>query len=445
MATGISKYEQQTTDALSAFIPLRDPLLLPSDDERVELHYAGKAEKNEILIRPNFSFKEITESGNGAKCIEAIKDKTFALTDNLFGLHDLYESGKKVTLFYLDPPYGTGMDYQSRELEHAYDDKMGTAKYTEFMRRRLVLMRECMADDGSIYVHIGHQMLAHLKLVMDEIFGQKNFCNLIVRRKCSSKNFTRNQYANLNDYILFYSKSSHYKWFQPGQTPDQSWVEKEYPKVDKYGRRFKLVPIHAPGTRKGETGEPWRGKLPPPGKHWQYTPSKLDAFDSLGDIHWSRNDNPRRKVYWNSRKKVALTDYWDMYRDAHHQSIKITGYPTEKNLGMLKMIIEAGSEPEDLVVDPFCGSGTAMQAARDLGRSWIGFDASFVAAKATLRRMKHGAEPMGDYVNARRKNHVSRTDDLFQHTCYGSSDLHFVVDSWLLDTYEDEIRELSVI
>ena len=97
--------------------------------------------------------------------------------------------------------------FKCRELKHAYKDNMGEAEYLEFMRRRLILMRECLEDNGSIYVHIGHQMLAHLKVVMDEIFGANNFRNLITRRKCSSKNFTRNQYANLNDYILFYTKN----------------------------------------------------------------------------------------------------------------------------------------------------------------------------------------------------------------------------------------------
>ena len=109
----------------------------------------------------------------------------------------------KVSLYYLDPPYGTGFDFHSRNLDHAYKDSMGSATYIEFMRRRLMLMHETMTDDGSIYVHIGHQMLAHLKVVMDEVFGSDNFRNLITRRKCSSKNFTRNQYANINDYILF--------------------------------------------------------------------------------------------------------------------------------------------------------------------------------------------------------------------------------------------------
>jgi adenine-specific DNA-methyltransferase len=446
VATGISKHEQLSKTAIVAQSAYGNEMPLPSDTEKVELTYPSKASKDKILKSVDRQLNLIAPDGT-SKEITSISKNSFGLMDNFFGLHDLIDQGKKVQLFYLDPPYGTGMDFQSRDLQHAYDDKMGPAAYTEFMRRRLILMRECLSDDGSIYVHIGHQMVAHLKLIMDEVFGASNFQNLITRRKCSSKNFTRKQYANLNDFILFYSKTSTFIWNQPGIAPEQKWIEKEYQKIDQYGRRFKLVPVHAPGTRRGETGKEWRGMMPPPGKHWQYVPDKLDKFDADGDIHWSRNGNPRRKVYWTDSKKISLTDYWDNYRDAHHQSIKITGYPTEKNFEMIKMIVGASSNLGDLVVDPFCGSGTSIHAARDLGRSWIGFDASFTAAEATLRRMKHGVEAMGDYVNGKKNGGVVKnniTDLLISETEQGKP-LNFVVDAALLDSNYAEIQELARI
>jgi len=330
--------------------------------------------------------------------VAAIEPNAFVLADNLLALQNLVQSGQRATLIYLDPPYGTGMEFQSRGLRHAYKDNRAPAAYLEFMRRRLILMRELLTEDGSLYLHIGHQMLFHLKVILDEIFGPRNFRNMIVRRKCSSKNYTRKSYPNLHDYILFYTRSARYVWNQPGEAPDQAWIDKEYPKRDERGK-YKLVPVHAPGTRRGETGKPWRGKLPPPGKHWQYTPGKLDELDERGEIHWSRNSNPRRKVYLTPDKRLPLTDYWMKYRDAHHQSVRITGYPTEKNLEMLRTIVGASSNPTDLVVDPFCGSGTCLHAAHDLGRRWIGMDESFSAGRATVQRLRHGLRPMGDYVS----------------------------------------------
>ena len=440
MATGITKREQFSPDALSAVDIFEEPFPLPNTGVSATLNYPNKASVDTII--GNFPRVFVTITGQEEHVLGAIPNDSFVLADNFFVLNKLIRENKKATLFYLDPPYGTGFDFHSRDLEHSYKDRMNQLAYLEFMRRRFILIRECMSDDGSVYVHIGHQMLAYLKILMDEVFGANNFRNLITRRKCSSKNFTRKQYANLNDYILFYSKTKHYKWNQPGIVPDQPWIEREYPKIDKLGRRFKLVPVHAPGTRNGETGQPWRGMLPPPGKHWQYAPSKLDEFDQQGDIHWSRNGNPRRKLYWSSDKKTALTDYWDKYRDAHHQSIKVTGYPTEKNLEMLKMIVTASSDPGDLVVDPFCGSGTTLHAARDLARNYIGVDASFTAAKATLRRMRYGLEPMGDYVNGKEPSlrELPLLSNIEEHI-----PCTFILDNCLLEKYKNEIREISLI
>lgn len=439
MATGITKREQLGADALAASDVLRECMPLPRDGTPVTLNYEGKVDERTLASLGGYRFRSADLKGKFGKDTQIIPDNSFVLTDNFAGLLGLMNSGKKVDLFYLDPPYATGMDFHSRDLEHAYKDSMGSAAYLEFMRRRLIIMRECMSSDASIYVHIGYQMVAQLKIIMDEIFGESNFRNIITRRKCSSKNFTRNQFSNINDYILFYTKSNTYKWFQPGEIPDESWIEKEYPKIDQYGRRYKLVPVHAPGTRNGETGKAWRGKMPPPGKHWQYAPSKLDELDSLGDIHWSKNGNPRRKVYWSNDKKLPLSDYWPNFRDAHHQSIKITGYPTEKNFEMLKMIIGASSDVGDFVVDPFCGSGTTIHAAMDLNRRFMGFDSSFTAAKATLKRFRHGVEAMGDYVDKQEtlnQTHQKKT----KHDV-----LHFLVESSLVDSYKKEVEAIAKI
>lgn len=441
MATGITKREQLSANAISAIDFYEEALPLPSSREVASLQYRNKAQESDLIGFAERSFVAVDREGQPSPDI--ISDNVFILDDNFFVLNELIRTGKKATLFYLDPPYGTGFDFQSRDLEHAYKDTMGQAAYIEFMRRRLILMRECMTDDGSIYVHIGHQMLAHLKIVMDEVFGADNFKNLITRRKCSSKNFTSKQFANTNDFILFYTKTRNYTWNQPGEEAEEDWILKEYPKIDDIGRRYKLVPIHAPGTRNGETGQPWRDMMPPPGKHWQYQPVKLEELDRQGDIYWSKNGNPRRKVYWSNDKKRALSDYWEQYRDAHHQSIEITGYPTEKNLRMIKMIVAASSNEGDLVVDPFCGSGTTLQAARDQDRRFIGVDASFTAAKAALRRMRHGLEAMGDYVNGKREKAplLPFSPESWQQ----QRECRFLVDSRLYDAYPDAIDEIAAI
>ncbi|MDT7483334.1 site-specific DNA-methyltransferase [Citrobacter portucalensis] len=428
MATGIPKTKQKDLNTLTlrSFEKFNQ---VPSSTTRLEISYPGKTEESIILEKQELLFYDI--SSEEVSKHSTLLDNSFCLCDNFYGLHGLINSNKKATLIYMDPPYATGMDFISKELESAYKDHMDEAEYLEYLRRRLILSREVLSDDGSIYLHIGHQMVSHVKLIMDEVFGKSNFRNIITRRKCSSKNYTKKQYANINDFVLFYSKNDNYKWSQPGITPDKEWIEKEYNKSDDRGL-YKLVPIHAPGVRNGETGKEWKGMLPPPGKHWQYTPETLDELDSSGMIHWSKNGNPRKKVYLTKDKKIPLTDYWQNYRDAHHQSVMITGYPTEKNLDMLKMIVSASSEPGDLVLDPFCGSGTTLHAARDLGRRWIGMDQSITAAKSTIKRMNSGMEKMGDYVT--RKNKEPATGSLFEN--------EIIKTKLLIDSHNDNLNEI---
>jgi adenine-specific DNA-methyltransferase len=407
MATGVTKKSRKSASVVSADMFAEEPFPLPNDEERIELSYQGKVEESLLLAPAPHDLIALSENG-ATRTKATIVPNAVVIADNFFAMSSMLGAGTRASLIYADPPFATGLDFESRKQRHAYDDQFGEARYVEFMRRRLILMREVLTDEGSIYLHIGHQMVAQLKLVMDEVFGRGQFKNLIVRRKCSSKNYTRNQYPNLNDYILFYTKGKEYQWNQPGIDASSEWIDREYTKEDKRGR-YKLVPIHAPGVRNGETGKLWRGILPPAGKHWQYTPSKLDEMDKQGEIYWSRNQNPRRKVYLSPGKQNPLTDYWDSYRDAHHQSIAVTGYPTEKNLELLKMIVTASSGKGDVVLDPFAGSGTTAHASQELGRRWIAMDESLTAAEASVRRLRHGSEAMGDYV----KKPASKVVDLF--------------------------------
>ncbi len=140
---------------------------------------------------------------------------------------------------------------------------------------------------------------------------------------------------------------------------------------------------------------------PPPGKHWQFTPAKLDEMDAKGEIYWSSNRNPRRKVFFDESEGVPIQDIWLDCRDAHNQNIRVTGYPTEKNPDLLRRIIKASSDVGDLVLDAFVGSGTTIDAASELQRAWIGIDNSPEAIVTTLRRLSHGTKVMGDFVSAR--------------------------------------------
>jgi adenine-specific DNA-methyltransferase len=302
----------------------------------------------------------------------------------------------KVRLIYIDPPFATGQNFRkgrgrtshvssSNEDEIAYVDKFTRTEYLEFLRERLILMREILAEDGSIYVHIDCKVGHYVKVLMDEIFGEEHFINDITRIKCNPKNFERKGYGNIKDMILFYSKTDNYVWNGSLQGYTQQQIEKLFPKIDKDGRRYTTNPLHAPGeTKNGATGKPWRGIFPPIGRHWRYPPEVLEELDKKGLIEWSKTGNPRKKIYADEfiQKKMKRQDIWE-FKDPAYPS-----YPTEKNLDMLKVIVEASSNPNDIVLDAFCGSGTTLVASEELDRRWIGIDNSPVAIEVTLERLR---------------------------------------------------------
>lgn len=392
MATGIPKTKWSGNNSNPAQADI-----IPEQSLDVSLSYDGKKTKAEILATTPAVIKLLRRSDEAKNYLY--------YGDNLPILASFLSDDsirEKVSLIYIDPPFATKSVFQSRSQSDAYLDLLAGAHYIEFIRQRLIILRELLAPDGSIYVHLDENMAFHIKIIMDEVFGVGNFRNWITRKKCNPKNYTRKTYGNVADYILFYTKSDNYIWNRSYEEWTQTRADKEYEYIEEEtGRRYKKVPIHAPGVRNGETGKPWRGMNPPRGKHWQYPPKTLDEMDARGEIYWSPNGNPRRKVYLDESSGIPVQDIWLEFRDAHNQNIKITGYPTEKNPELLTRIIEASSNPGDLVLDCFAGSGTTLDVAARLGRRWIGIDNSPEAIKTTLRRFATGLERMGDFVAQR--------------------------------------------
>jgi adenine-specific DNA-methyltransferase len=373
----------------------------------VTLNYEGKKEEKDILATEPAKVQVLWGNEN--------HPNRLYYGDNLSILASLLPDYKgKVRLIYIDPPYATKSVFQSRSQNDAYADLLVGAHYIEFIRERLIFLRELLAKDGSIYVQLDENMAFYIKVIMDEVFGNKNFRNWITRKKCNPKNYTRKTYGNISDYIIFYTKSDEYVWSRSIEKWTDEHAKKEYTYIEEgTGRRYKKVPVHAPGLRNGETGKPWKGMSPPPGKHWQYTPKTLDEMDKRGEIYWSPTGNPRRKIYLDNTEGVPVQDIWLDFKDAHNQNINITGYPTEKNPALLRRIIEASSNAGDVVLDCFSGSGTTLDVASQLKRKWIGIDNSPEAIATTLKRFYKGTEPMGDFVSERNGTKRGRNLSMF--------------------------------
>lgn len=343
----------------------------------MELIFKGKETKFEILNRASeFAPLEIK------------KEHSYVIQGNNFDVMAKilnYRSGF-IDLIYIDPPFNTNQSFfitddrantisQSKSDRIAYCDVMNDDDYLKFMYERFLLMYELLSEEGSIYVHIDAKMGHYVKIILDEIFGSKNFKNDITRIKSNPKNFDRKAFGNEKDMILFYSKNPHKNIWNEIKIPlSAQEINEQFSKTDEKGRRYTTIPLHAPGeTQNGVTSMPWRNMLPPSGRHWRTSPEEFEKMDLAGDIEWSKTGNPRIKKYADEHKGKKIQDVWT-YKDPQNPK-----YPTQKNISMLEMIIAQSSNENSVIMDCFAGSGTTILAAAKLGRSFIGIDSSDVA------------------------------------------------------------------
>ena len=353
-----------------------------------ELLYPEKQTKEKILFETAaMELKLVKKYG-----ADSTTKNKLILGDNLQILKTFYNDPGikgKVNLIYIDPPFGTGQDFVGYEEDKTYSDKLINVEFLEFLRKRLIFLRELLSEDGSIYLHIDQKIGHYIKIIMDEVFGEENFRNDITRIKCNPKNFERKAYGNIKDVIYFYSKSKPNGndpmfWADYRLTLSEEEIERQFPKIDKQGRRYATTPLHAKGeTKNGPTGQPWKGLKPPKGRHWRYPPEELTRLDKAGLIEWSETNNPRKIIYADENKGKKIQDIWD-FRDPGFVS---ESYPTEKDEELLQQIILSSSKKGDLILDCFCGSGTTIVAAEKLKRNWIGIDSNEPAIKTTEKKL----------------------------------------------------------
>jgi len=366
----------------------------------MNLDYENKVSSNELLNPPR------TRKFQGLSGVDLAKDDLNRILfsgNNLEVMQNLlvyYKMSNKVDLVYIDPPFAsqnifrigksrTSTISSSASDALAYSDALVGAKYLEFLRQRLILIREMMSETGSIYLHIDYKIGHYVKIIMDEVFGIKNFKNDITRIKCNPKNFARNGYGNIKDMILFYTKSEDFTWNEPREDRDSSEIDRLFNRVDENGRKYTTNPLHAPGeTTTGESGKAWNGLMPPQGRHWRYSHSVLDELESAGLIEWSKTGVPRKKIYPEDFTTKRVQDIWE-FKDKPNPI-----YPTEKNLNMLKRIITSSSNVGDLVLDAFCGSGSLLFAAEQCQRRWIGIDESQEAIRISQQRFDCAQESL---------------------------------------------------
>lgn len=304
-----------------------------------------------------------------------LKDNKYIFGDNLLVLKSLLDTHYgKIDLVYIDPPFATGRDFSSIDDDSAYSDKLIDSEFLEFIRKRLILLRDLLTENGSIYLHIDKKIGHYVKIIMDEIFGYNNFINDITRIKCNPKNFSRNAYGNYSDMVLFYAKNRDKNiWNEITETMSESKRKELFPKKHPKFGYYTTHPIHAPGrTIDGDTGKEWKGLLPPKGRHWRYSREVLTELDNAGLIEWSSTGNPRKIVLASEHNGFKVQDVWE-FKD---KGLSYVDYPTQKNFDFLERIIKNSSNEGSIVLDCFAGSGGTLKVADKLNRKWIGVDNS---------------------------------------------------------------------
>ena len=264
--------------------------------------------------------------------------------------------------------------------------------YLAMMAVRLVELHRVLKPTGSLYLHCDPTASHYLKLVLDAVFGPENFLNEIIWKRTSAHSSAK-RYGPVHDVILFYSKSSDYLWNKTYTPYEQAYLDTFFDQTDADGRRWKRMDLTGAGTRNGETGLVWRGiDVTAKGRHWAYPPSRLEELDDAGRIHWPKKDGgmPRLKQYPEDLPGIPLQDIFNDIKPMHNLSSERLHYPTQKPRALLERIIAASSNSGDVVLDPFCGCGTAVDAAQKLGRQWIGIDVTHIAIGMIEDRMRSG-------------------------------------------------------
>lgn len=289
--------------------------------------------------------------------------------------------------------------------------------YLCMMAVRLVELHRVLKPTGSIYLHCDPTAGPYLRVLMDSVFGPANFRSEIIWRRSNAHSKLTRQFGPIHDTILFFSKTDG-ATFHPGLRPHyRRYLAEQFTASDEKGR-YRLNEITGSGTRSGESGTPWRGiDITAKGRHWAIPSSltselglegmtqhqKLDALAQQGDIVFSSSGFPR--YLQRPTQGVPYQDIWayQPYTEAllHGTDEGVDrdvkwleddeerlGYQTQKPLGVLQRIINSSSDPGDVVLDPFCGCGTAVHAAHKLGRLWIGIDITYLAVNLMETRMR---------------------------------------------------------
>ena len=371
--------------------------------------------------------------------------------DNLAVLRE-HIASESVDLIYLDPPFNSNRSYNvlfrsktgeesqaqieafddtwtwSQEAEDQYEQLLvqggrvadaaeamrkllsdgsggnDVLAYLVMMTARLVELHRVLKPTGSLYLHCDPTAGHYLKIILDAVFGVRNFRSEVIWKRSSAHSSSK-RYSPVHDTLLFYTKTSTYTWNTERASLPQSTIDQWYNNIEAgTGRRFNRADLTASGTRNGLSGKPWRGVDPTAkGRHWAIprfardivgkltTQKALTALDEAGRIFWpkAKNGVPMFIRYLEEAEGVPPLDVITDVSPLNNVAAERLGYPTQKPLALLERVIRLSSNEGDTVLDPFCGCGTTVDAAQKLKRRSIGIDITYLAVDLIEKRLRH--------------------------------------------------------
>ncbi len=362
----------------------------------------------------------------------------------------------KVKLIYIDPPFDSGADYvrkvQLRGVggttkiegedytlgeQLQYTDIWANDNYLQFIYERLMLLKELLAADGSIYVHCDVNKSHHLRCLMDEVFGAENLRNEIIWQRVAARSDSKT-YNHIHDTIFFYTKTDVFTWNPQFEAHAEEYVEGKYTHVDEDGRHYQLDNITSPNPRPNMTYE-WMGHQPPE-KGWRYSRETMQKLHDEGRIWYpeDKTKRPRLKRYLDENQGRPLRSIWIDINPVNSQAAERLGYPTQKPEGLLERILSCSSNPGDLVLDSYLGSGTTVLAAQRLGRRWLGCDINKGAIQTTARRLQTIIQNQQDQARAQRQVQFAMDELALQPAQQGFT-------TWRVNDYDLQIQHNEAV
>jgi DNA modification methylase len=340
------------------------------DDDSVDLVYLDPPFNSSATYNVLFAERDGTQA---ASQIKAFEDTWKWDTSSARAYEEVVETGGRVS--------------QAMQAFRTFLRDNDMLAYLAMMAPRLLELRRVLKRSGSIYLHCDPTASHYLKLLMDAVFGPEHFQNEIIWKRTSAHSSAK-RYGPVHDVILFYSRSAELKWIGGHQNYDEDYLRERFKRGG--DRRWKDADLTGSGVRHGETGQVWRGfDVTAKGRHWAYPPSQLDQMDAEGRIYWPKKKEgwPREKVLLEAARGIPLQDVWTDIFPINSQAQERLGYPTQKPEALLERLISASSVEGDVILDPFCGCGTAVIAAQKLNRRWIGIDITNLAITLVRGRL----------------------------------------------------------